>query len=210
MKNHDFHKKLLSLVLPIAFQQFMLSLVGASDAIMLGMISQEALSAVSLAGQMMFVFNLFLTAFAMGTSMLAAQYWGKGDSESVAKILAFVLRTSLAVSLIFCFGTLLFPRQVMRFFTSEQSLIDGGITYLQVSAVSYLMCGISQIYLCIMKNTGHAAKSTLISSTAVVLNLGLNAILVFGLYGAPAMGIAGAALATVIARGIEIDRKSVV
>ncbi|TGY00267.1 MATE family efflux transporter [Hominisplanchenecus murintestinalis] len=204
MKNHDFHKKLLSLVLPIAFQQFMLSLVGASDAIMLGMISQEALSAVSLAGQMMFVFNLFLTAFAMGTSMLAAQYWGKGDSESVAKILAFVLRTSLAVSLIFCFGTLLFPRQVMRFFTSEQSLIDGGITYLQVSAVSYLMCGISQIYLCIMKNTGHAAKSTLISSTAVVLNLGLNAILVFGLYGAPAMGIAGAALATVIARGIEM------
>ena len=79
MKNHDFHKKLLSLVLPIAFQQFMLSLVGASDAIMLGMISQEALSAVSLAGQMMFVFNLFLTAFAMGTSMLAAQYWGKVD-----------------------------------------------------------------------------------------------------------------------------------
>ncbi|WP_251352299.1 MATE family efflux transporter [Hominisplanchenecus murintestinalis] len=204
MKNHDFHKKLLSLVLPIAFQQFMLSLVGASDAIMLGMISQEALSAVSLAGQMMFVFNLFLTAFAMGTSMLAAQYWGKGDSESVAKILAFVLRTSLAVSLIFCFGTLLFPRQVMRFFTSEQSLIDGGITYLQVSAVSYLMCGISQIYLCIMKNTGHAAKSTLISSTAVVLNLGLNAILIFGLYGAPAMGIAGAALATVIARGTEM------
>ena len=89
MERYGFYKKLLSLVLPIAFQQFMLSLVGASDAVMLGMISQEALSAVSLAGQVMFVFNLFLTAFSMGASMLAAQYWGKGDAETVKKILAF-------------------------------------------------------------------------------------------------------------------------
>ena len=204
MERYGFYKKLLSLVLPIAFQQFMLSLVGASDAVMLGMISQEALSAVSLAGQVMFVFNLFLTAFSMGASMLAAQYWGKGDAETVKKILAFVLRISLAVSLVFCLGTLLFPYQIMRFFTSEQILIHGGVKYLQVSSLSYLMCGISQIYLCIMKNTGHAARSTLISSTAVILNLALNFILIFGLYGAPALGIAGAALATVIARGAEM------
>ena len=70
--NREFYKKLLCLVLPIAFQQFMLSLVSASDALMLGMISQDALAAVSLAGQITFVFNLFLSAFSMGTSMLAA------------------------------------------------------------------------------------------------------------------------------------------
>ena len=94
-----FYKKSLSLVIPIAFQQFMLSLVSASDAVMLGMISQNALSAASLAGQVMFVFNLFLTAFTMGTSMLASQYWGEGDKKSVEKILAFVLRAALFVSL---------------------------------------------------------------------------------------------------------------
>lgn len=202
--NREFYKKLLSLVLPIAFQQFMLSLVGASDALMLGFISQDALSAVSLAGQVMFVFNLFLTSFSMGTSMMAAQYWGKGDRESVAKILAFVLRASLAVSFVFFAGTLFCPRQLMYIFTSEPALIAGGITYLQASAVSYLFCGISQIYLCIMKNSGHAVKSTLISSTAVVLNIVLNAVLIFGLGNFPALGIAGAAYATVIARGVEM------
>lgn len=199
-----FYKKSLSLVIPIAFQQFMLSLVSASDAVMLGMISQNALSAASLAGQVMFVFNLFLTAFTMGTSMLASQYWGEGDKKSVEKILAFVLRAALFVSLLFFLGTLLFPRQLMYFFTSERALIDGGVVYLQASALTYLLLGISQIYLCIMKNTGYAAKSTLISSTAVVLNIVLNAVFIFGLFHIPAMGIAGAAFATVIARAVEM------
>lgn len=201
--NRDFYKKLLSLVLPIAFQQFMLALVGASDAVMLGFISQDALSAVSLAGQVMFVFNLFLSAFAMGTNMMAAQYWGKGDREAVEKILAFVLRASLAVSFVFSMGTLVIPRQIMYIFTSEQILVESGAVYLRASAVSYLMCGISQIYLCIMKNSGHAIKSTVISSTAVVLNILLNAVLIFGLFGTPAFGIAGAAYATAAARVIE-------
>ena len=157
--NREFYRKLISLVLPIAFQQFMLSLVSASDALMLGLISQDALSAVSLAGQVMFVFNLFLTALAMGTSMMAAQYWGIGDRNAVEKILAFVLRASLIISLLFFMGTLLIPNQLMYLFTSEAKLIENGAAYLRASSVSYLMCGISQIYLCIMKNSGHAIKS---------------------------------------------------
>lgn len=201
--NREFYKKLLSLVLPIAFSQFMLSLVGASDALMLGMISQDALSAVSLAGQVMFVFNLFLTAFAAGASMMAAQYWGIGDRDAVSKILAFVLRASVFVSFIFFAGTFFFPHTLMRFFTPEPTLIAGGAIYLKASAVSYLFCGVSQIYLCIMKNSGHAVKSTVISSFAVVCNIGLNAVLIFGLCGLKPMGIAGAAAATSAARALE-------
>lgn len=201
--NREFYKKLLCLVLPIAFQQFMLSLVSASDALMLGMISQDALAAVSLAGQITFVFNLFLSAFSMGTSMLAAQYWGKKDYLSLEKILAFVLRASLIVSFLFFAGTLLIPRHLMYIFTSDPALINAGVSYLQASSVSFLMCGISQIYLCMMKNSGRAIKSTVISSTAVVLNIILNAVFIFGLGAIPAMGIAGAAFATVIARTIE-------
>lgn len=201
--NREFYRKLISLVLPIAFQQFMLSLVSASDALMLGLISQDALSAVSLAGQVMFVFNLFLTALAMGTSMMAAQYWGIGDRNAVEKILAFVLRTSLIISLLFFMGTLLIPNQLMYLFTSEAKLIENGTAYLRASSVSYLMCGISQIYLCIMKNSGHAIKSAVISSLSVVLNIILNAALIFGLWGAPSFGIEGAAYATVLARAIE-------
>ena len=90
---------MFTLVLPIAFQNFMTAAVSASDAIMLGVISQEALSAVSLAGQIQFVLSLFLAALTIGTTILAAQYWGKGDKVSVEKILAIALRFSSAISL---------------------------------------------------------------------------------------------------------------
>lgn len=89
------------LVLPIAFQQFMLAAVSASDALMLGVISQDALSAVSLAGQITFVFNLFMGGLTMGTSILAAQYYGKGDKESIEKIFGYVMRVSFLISIVF-------------------------------------------------------------------------------------------------------------
>ena len=90
----DFSKKLLTLILPITFQQFMLALVSASDAFMLGMVSQDALSAASLAGQITFVENLFLAAMTIGLSMLSAQYWGKRDREAVERIFGYVTRIS--------------------------------------------------------------------------------------------------------------------
>ena len=125
----DFYKKLMTLVIPIAFQQFMLAAVSASDAVMLGAVSQNALSAVSLAGQIQFVFNLFLAALTIGTSMFAAQYWGKGDTDSVEKILGIVLRVSAAVAIVFFTGTLLIPGYLMRIFTPEQDLIEKGVLY---------------------------------------------------------------------------------
>ena len=94
-KTNVFVKKLLTLVMPIAFQQFMLALVSASDAIMLGVLTQDALSAVSLASQITFVENLFLAAMTIGLSMLAAQYWGKKDKAAVERIFAYVMKTSL-------------------------------------------------------------------------------------------------------------------
>ena len=94
----------MTLVLPIAFQQFMLAVVSASDALMVGTIEQDLLSAVSLASQLTFVYNLFLAALTIGTSMFAAQYWGKGDRTSIEKTLAIALRTSTAVSIAFFAG----------------------------------------------------------------------------------------------------------
>ena len=96
--NAGFYRKLFSLVLPIAFQQFMLAAVSASDALMLGFVSQDSLSAVSLAGQITFVFNLFMGGLTMGTSILAAQYYGKGDTLSIEKIFAYVTKVSFLIS----------------------------------------------------------------------------------------------------------------
>ncbi len=207
MKNRrsdDFAKKLLTLVLPIAFQQFMLALVSASDALMLGVLSQDSLSAVSLASQITFVENLFLAAMTIGLSMLAAQYWGKRDRVSVERIFAYVMKITAVVSLAFFLASLCFPNALMRIFTNEQPLIDGGAVYLRTVSLSFFLTGISQIYLCTLKNTGKATKSSVISSASVIINIVLNAILIYGLFGFPKLEIAGAALATVIARAIEV------
>lgn len=201
---YDFNQKLLTLVIPIAFQQFMLALVGASDALMMGILAQDALSAVSLAGQITFVENLFFAAMSIGLSMLAAQYWGRQDRAAVERIFAYVMKITAAVSFLFFIAGLITSGALMRIFTNEPALIEGGRIYLRTVSPAFLLTGISQVYLCILKNTGRAAKSSVISSVSVVVNIILNAVFIFGWFGLPEMGIAGAAIATVIARAIEV------
>lgn len=203
-ENTVFYKKLFTLVLPIAFQQFMLAAVSASDALMLGFVNQDALSAVSLAGQVTFVFNLFMGGLTMGTSILAAQYYGKRDVPSIERIFAYVTSVSFLISVVFFLASLIFPSALMKIFTGEPQLISDGSVYLRAVSSSYLFTGISQIYLCILKNTGGAVKSMAIGSSAVVINIFLNAALIFGLFFFPEMGIAGAALATSISKLIEM------
>lgn len=199
-----FYRRLFALVLPIGLQNLMTALVSASDALMLGFLDQSSLSAVSLGTQVQFVLNLFYAALTIGTTVLASQYWGKGDAEAVEKVLAVVLTVSMAVSAVFFLGASLIPGVLMRIFTGEEELVALGIPYLRIVSWSYLFTGVSQIYLCIMKNSGRALKSTIFGSTSVFLNIILNAVLIFGLPGLPGLGIAGAALATVISRAAEL------
>ncbi len=203
--DRGFYKKLASIVIPVAFQQFMLASVSAADAIMLGKLSQNSMAAVSLAGQVQFIFNLFLAGSSIGTSMLVAQYIGKGDKDAVERILGIVLRVTVPIATTFTLAALIIPEIIMGIFTSDADLIVYGAQYLRCVSLSYFFCGITQIYLVIMKNSGHAAKNALISSTSVVLNICLNAIFIFGLFGCPKLGIAGAALSTVIARFVEMS-----
>ncbi len=203
-ENKQYFKKLISLVIPIAFQQFMIALVSASDALMLGLISQDALSAVSQAGQIMFVYTLFYFALTGGANIFAAQYYGKGDLDSVEKILCIVLKFSVSVGAIFSFFAIATPELLIRIFTNENKLVGMGAEYLRVMGLSYLLMGISQVYLCIMKNCGKASKSAIISSTSMILNIILNWLLIFGVGFFPKMEISGAALATLISRIVEL------
>ena len=199
-----FYKKLSKLVLPIAFQNFMLAAVSASDALMLGVISQDDLSAVSLAGQVQFVLNLFILALTIGATVLTAQYWGRKDKNAIEKILAIVLKISIIISTVFFIGATFGGKLLMRIFTSDRTLIESGTLYLKIVGVSYLLTGVSQIYLCIMKNTDRVLKSTVISSVAMILNIILNTIFIFGIGKIPKMGIIGVAIATVTSRVIEL------
>lgn len=204
MEKKEFYRQLRALVLPIAFQQFMLAAVSASDAVMLGLLSQDTMAAISLAGQVQFVFSLYLATMTIGASMFAAQYWGKGDRETVERIFGVVMRFTVPVSAGFTLLTALLPRAVMRIFTPEAEMIAQGAVYLRAVSPSYLLCGVSQLFLCMMKNCGRAAAASRISAASVVVNIGLNALLIFGLLGLPALGAAGAAVATVLARLAEL------
>lgn len=196
--------KMIHLVLPISFQQFMLALVGASDVVMLGRLNQNSMSAVSLASQMTFVFNLFMTAFVIGENMFVAQYYGKKDYAAIAKIFRFVLRVSCLMAVSFLAASLFFTDAIMYFFTNESALIRIGSEYLKYVGISYLFSAISQVCLTLMKNCGAVGVSSMISSITVILNIVLNAVLIFGLCGFPVLGTRGAALATVIATMLQM------
>ena len=200
----EFYRKLFALVLPLALQNLMTALVSASDALMLGLLDQSSLSSVSLATQVQFVLNLFYVALTIGATVLAAQYWGKGDKEAVERVLAIALKGSMAVSLVFFLAAFFCPQFLMQIFTDTPELIRLGLPYLRIVSWSYLFMGVSQIYLCIMKNSGRTMRSTAYGSSAVVLNLLLNTLLIFGLLGFPKMEIAGAALATTVSRAVEL------
>lgn len=200
----EFYRKLFALVLPLALQNLMTALVSASDALMLGLLDQSSLSSVSLATQVQFVLNLFYAALTIGATVLAAQYWGKGDKEAVERVLAIALKGSMAVSLVFFLAAFFCPQFLMQIFTDDPELIRLGLPYLRIVSWSYLFMGVSQIYLCIMKNSGRTMRSTAYGSSAVVLNLLLNTLLIFGLLGFPKMEIAGAALATTVSRAVEL------
>ena len=200
----DFTGKLLSLVLPMAFQAFMLALVSATDAIMLGFVDQTSLSAVSLGGQVQFVFNLFVLGITAGASILVAQYWGKGDRETIERIFPIALRFNLIAGLLFTLAAAFAPRYLMMILTNDPELIASGANYLRTVSLSYVLCGVSQIYLTTLKTSDRAGIASRISAFAVVLNIIANGVLIFGLFGAPKMGIAGAAVATVLARAVEL------
>ena len=202
-RKRSLRKEIVRLALPIALQQFMTALVGACDAIMLGKLSQDAMSAVSLATQVTFVFNLFMFAFMAGENMFVAQYYGKGDYTGISQVFSLVTKICGCIAVVFLAGALFFPEQLMRILTNEETLIVLGSEYLRVIGISYVFSGIAQTFLAIMKNCGAVNMSTLINGVMVILNIALNAVFIFGLSGFPKMGIKGAALATVLATVVQ-------
>lgn len=202
--DRDFNHKLLFLALPIVLQNLMLALVAAADALMLGKLNQDAMAAVSLATQIQFVQNILLCSIAAGIGILGAQYWGKNDKGVLIKIFGMSIREAMLMSIAFFIGCRFFPHILMRLFASDPILIDIGVEYLKVASWSYIITGASQCYLAVMRVSEHAASSAWISSGAVIFNIIFNAVFIFGLFGFPAMGVRGAALATVLARILEL------
>lgn len=198
-----FNRKLFLITLPISMQNLMLALVAAADALMLGRFEQNAMAAVSLATQIQFIQNMLIWGIVAGISVMGAQYWGKGDIPVIEKIFGISIRMSVVVSIAFFIGCYCYPGPLMRIFANDDELIRIGTEYLKIASWSYLLTGLSQCYLGVMKISEHVTSAAVISSGAVILNILLNAVFIFGMFGLEPMGVQGAALATVIARVSE-------
>ncbi len=204
INKREFYRNLARLALPIALQSLMLASVAAGDALMLGKVAQDEMTAVSLATQIQFVQNMFLSAVTAAGAIFGAQYWGKGDRRTLEDLFNLMLRYCGFVSLLFFLACELAPELLMHIFTHDAPLIAIGSAYLRIAGWSYLFTGISQCYLATMKVSEHIKPGAFISSGAVVLNICLNAVFIFGLLGAPRMQARGAALATTISRVVEL------
>jgi len=201
--NFIFYKKVLVLVLPMAIQNLINVGVTAADVIMLGTLGETAISGASLAGQVQFVMTLLFFGLTSGASVLTSQYWGKGDMRTIEKIMGVSLKISLTIGFIFTIITLTIPEYVMRIFSSEADVIEQGVSYLRIVAFSYIFIAITITYLNIIRSIERVIVSTVVYLISLIFNVILNSILIFGLFGFPAMGIKGAAIATLMARILE-------
>jgi len=199
-----FYKHALKITAPIALQNFMDAAVGSADVIMLSFVSQSALAASSLAGQVNFVMQMLMFGVASGASVLSAQYWGKGDRRAVEKVMGLSLRISLLVGLLFTLAALIVPDLIMRIFTNDASLIGDGVKYLRAVCASYVLGGFATVYLSVMRSVERVKMSAVVHCSAVIMNVVLNACFIFGIGPFPKLGIIGVALATSITRAAEV------
>ncbi len=199
-----FFRNTATLVIPMALQNLINTGVNAADVLMLGKAGKIALSAASLGGQVYFILSLIFFGLTSGASVLTAQYWGKRDINAIEKILAMTMKVSFIIAFAFTAVVVIIPETVMQLFSHEADVIEQGAKYLRIVALSYTASSIVCVYLNIMRSVERVIVSTVVYLLSLIINVVLNAILIFGLFGFPAMGVVGAAIATMTARFSEL------
>lgn len=199
-----FYPQIIKLVIPIVVQNLLSAAVNSADVVMLNYVGQSSISAVSLAANYASV--LFMVYYGLGTgaSMLSAQYWGKKDLQAIRVIEGIAMRFSILISLCFSAFAFFAPELMMKLFTNDAELIAIGAGYLRVMALTYLCWGVIEIYLSVLRSIGRVNVSMILNILAFTLNIFLNAVFIFGLFGAPKLGAVGVAIATASSRVIEL------
>lgn len=202
MKN--FYRNFLKLCSMLVLQNVVTLSVNLADNIMLGAFSETALSGVTTVNQVQFVFQQLLMALGDGLVIFGSQYWGKKETEPVRKISAWAMRTGIFIALILFLLASFFPRQLLGLFTTDQTIIEAGLSYLAIIRFTYFFFAVTQILLATLRCVEIAGIAFGLSVMTLVINCSINWILIYGHFGAPRMGAAGAAVGTLTARIPEI------
>ncbi len=204
VENRQAYKRIVIFALPIMLQNLFSAAVSSADVIMLNAVGQSAISAVSLAVQYTSILQMVLYGIGTGASLLCAQYWGKGNLDAIDKVEGIALRFSTATSLVFAIPCLVIPQWMMTLFTNDPELIAIGTGYLRLISISYLCWGFSETFLAVLRSVERVRISSGLNIATLLLNILLNAVFIFGLFGAPKLGARGVALATSLSRAAEL------
>lgn len=203
VRDPKLYKKSAGIALPIAAQSLITIGVNMMDTIMLGSSGEIALSASSLANQFITIYHVMCMGLGMGAAVLTARYWGMQDHHSLKKAVTLMVRICFGLATLFALATLLMPESIMRLYTADEAVIYEGVRYLNWSVATFWLLGLSLTITIVMRSVGEVRLPLITSIVAFFINIGANYIFIFGKFGAPAMGVAGAALGTLISRIVE-------
>lgn len=203
-KDREFLLTILTLAIPITLQNLISSSLNMVDNLMIGKLGEGSIAAVGLVNQYFFIFMLCLSGINAGAGIFMSQFWGRQDIKNIRKVLGLDLILSVVVSIIFTALAFFAPETIMQIFTKDSTVVALGIEYMKIISVTFLITSITQAYSTALRCIGIAKSPMYGSLIGVLVNGTLNWILIFGKLGAPAMGVAGAAIATSIARLVEM------
>lgn len=203
IESKQLYKTLAVVALPIALQNLIASSLSLVDNLMVGSLGEEELAAVGLATQIFFIQWMVLFGFCSGCATFIAQFWGTQDLPSIRKVVGFALTVCLSFSSLFFMAAFFFPEKVLSIFTDIPGAIEMGKSYVKAGAPIFLCTSITVPFTTALRATQQTSRPLMISSVAFLTNTFLNYVLIFGKLGAPALGVVGAALATVTARVLE-------
>ena len=195
-RDKEFTRTMLSLAIPVAFQQFISAGVNMVDVLMVGQLGETSIAALGLANQVFFLLILFLFGITGGMAIFSAQYWGKRDIENIRNVLGISLIIASAVGALFSLVATLFPERVLSFYTKDQEVIALGSSYLRIVGLSYIFTAIVTSYFSILRSITLVKITVFVSVIALILKSLLGYALIFGIGIFPELGVRGAAIST--------------
>lgn len=203
-RDRKFYREFFSLIFFIAFQNLIVYAVNLADNVMLGSFNEASMTGVTQANQVQFLLQMVVNGVGEGVVVLSSQYWGRRETQPIRRITAIGMRFSLAIGLLFMAVAMLFPEWIMGMLCGDETeVIRQGVEYLRIISLTYIFFSINTCMLAAHRSVENVSVGLLTSVLALVTNVGLNYMLIFGNFGAPRLGVKGAAIATLCARMVE-------
>jgi putative MATE family efflux protein len=198
LRDKAFFRAMLTLAIPVAFQQLISAGLNMIDVLMVGQLGETSVAALGLANQIFFLLILFLFGLTSGMSIFSAQFWGKGDLEQIHHVLGICLTIAISVAALFSMAATFIPEKLMGFYTEDVAVIELGSEYLRIVGLSYVFTAITVSYISVLRSITQVTLTVVVAVLALALKTILAYLFIFGIAGLPALGVRGAALGTCI------------